>query len=74
MEPRRQSRARVMEDRASGRVNVMPAIAGVGPELLEAMERAYLPTFRASRLFAVANLKKMLKARIVIREPSQKLL
>jgi hypothetical protein len=66
IEPRLERRARPLERRSSHRVDMMPAITGIGRKLFKLVERTYLAAFGANGFPAVPSLKKMRQTGIVV--------
>ena len=74
VEPLLKRRARVLERRPHHWVKVVPAIASVGGHFSETMKRANLSALWAARLVSEPEPKQVLKARIVIGKPVEKIL
>ena len=74
IEPLGQGRMRVLKDGALHRVDMMPAIAGVGRELRELPKSADFSALRAPKVRAKSQVHEVLEASLIIWKTIEKVL
>ena len=74
VKPLLKRRARLLENCSGHRMNMMPAIAGVGGHLPEPVESINFTAFRANRVLAELEPEKVIQACVIVRKAAEKIL